>query len=196
MLEKIKEKIGGYSGTPPVEELRKAAVLIAVTDGPEPELIYTLRSNKVGSHGGEVSFPGGMYEEQDQDLRYTALRESEEETGLDVIKVDIIGTIDTVVSRFNISVTPYVGIVPNDIELNDSSDEIEACFKVPVSFLLQDNRFRNDEITRNGELFYMPAYKYDSYIIWGLTAMMTVDFLNIALNANIDLKTKGKELQK
>ena len=124
MLEKIKEKIGGYSGTPPVEELRKAAVLIAVTDGPEPELIYTLRSNKVGSHGGEVSFPGGMYEEQDQDLRYTALRESEEETGLDVKKVDIIGPIDTVVSRFNISVTPYVGIVPNDIELNDSSDEI------------------------------------------------------------------------
>ena len=159
MLEKIKEKIGGYSGTPPVEELRKAAVLIAVTDGPEPELIYTLRSNKVGSHGGEVSFPGGMYEEQDQDLRYTALRESEEETGLDVKKVDIIGPIDTVVSRFNISVTPYVGIVPNDIELNDSSDEIEACFKVPVSFLLQDNRLRNDEITRNGELFYMPAYK-------------------------------------
>ena len=153
MLEKIKEKIGGYSGTPPVEELRKAAVLIAVTDGPEPELIYTLRSNKVGSHGGEVSFPGGMYEEQDLDLRYTALRESEEETGLDVKKVDIIGPIDTVVSRFNISVTPYVGIVPNDIELNDSSDEIEACFKVPVSFLLQDNRFRNDEITRNGELF-------------------------------------------
>ena len=141
MLEKIKEKIGGYSGTPPVEELRKAAVLIAVTDGPEPELIYTLRSNKVGSHGGEVSFPGGMYEEQDLDLRYTALRESEEETGLDIKKVDIIGPIDTVVSRFNISVTPYVGIVPNDIELNDSSDEIEACFKVPVSFLLQDNRF-------------------------------------------------------
>ena len=135
MLEKIKEKIGGYSGTPPVEELRKAAVLIAVTDGPEPELIYTLRSNKVGSHGGEVSFPGGMYEEQDLDLRYTALRESEEETGLDVKKVDIIGPIDTVVSRFNISVTPYVGIVPNDIELNDSSDEIEACFKVPASFL-------------------------------------------------------------
>ena len=72
MLEKIKEKIGGYSGTPPVEELRKAAVLIAVTDGPEPELIYTLRSNKVGSHGGEVSFPGGMYA-----VSYTHLRAHE-----------------------------------------------------------------------------------------------------------------------
>ena len=192
MLENIREKISAYIGTPPIEELKKAAVLIAVTDGSEPELIYTLRSNKVGTHGGEVSFPGGMYEEEDGDLKFTALRESEEETGLDISKVDLLGPTDTVVSRFNISVTPYVGIVPNDIKLNNNSDEIEACFRVPVKFLLQDKRFRNDEINRNGDIFFMPAYKYDSYIIWGLTAMMTVDFLNIALDANIDLKTKGK----
>ena len=191
MLEDITDKITGYSGRPPVEELRKAAVLIAVTESKDPELIYTLRSNKVGSHGGEVSFPGGMYEEQDDNLENTALRESEEETGLDRNKVSILGPIDTVVSRFNISVTPYVGIVPHDIELNDSSDEIEACFRVPLSFLLRDKRHRNDEINRNGDIFFMPAYEYNSYIIWGLTAMMTVDFLNIALDAGIDLKLKG-----
>jgi 8-oxo-dGTP pyrophosphatase MutT (NUDIX family) len=191
MLEDITDKITGYSGRPPVEELRKAAVLIAVTESKDPELIYTLRSNKVGSHGGEVSFPGGMYEEQDDNLENTALRESEEETGLDRNKVSILGPIDTVVSRFNISVTPYVGIVPHDIELNDSSDEIEACFRVPLSFLLRDKRHRNDEINRSGDIFFMPAYEYNSYIIWGLTAMMTVDFLNIALDAGIDLKSKG-----
>ena len=191
MLEDITDKITGYSGRPPVEELRKAAVLIAVTESKDPELIYTLRSNKVGSHGGEVSFPGGMYEEQDDNLENTALRESEEETGLDRNKVSILGPIDTVVSRLNISVTPYVGIVPHDIELNDSSDEIEACFRVPLSFLLRDKRHRNDEINRNGDIFFMPAYEYNSYIIWGLTAMMTVDFLNIALDAGIDLKSKG-----
>jgi 8-oxo-dGTP pyrophosphatase MutT (NUDIX family) len=191
MLDKITNKIRVYSGRPPVEELRKAAVLIAITDSDDPELIYTLRSNKVGSHGGEVSFPGGMYEVEDKNLETTALRESKEETGLDITKVDILGPIDTVVSRFNISVTPYVGIVPNNIELNNNSDEIEACFKVPLSFLLQDKRHRNDEIKRNGDIFFMPAYEYDSYIIWGLTAMMTVDFLNIALDAKIDLKTEG-----
>ena len=191
MLDKITDKIQTYFGKPPVAELRKAAVLIAVTDSKDPELIYTLRSNKVGSHGGEVSFPGGMYEEQDDTLENTALRESEEETGLDRNKVSILGPIDTVVSRFNISVTPYVGIVPHDIELNDSSDEIEACFRVPLSFLLRDKRHRNDEINRNGDIFFMPAYQYNSYIIWGLTAMMTVDFLNIALDAGIDLKSKG-----
>ena len=191
MLDKITEKIKSYSGTPPVEELRQAAVLIAVTDSEDPELIYTLRSNKVGSHGGEVSFPGGMFEKEDKDLQNTALRESQEETGLDESKVNILGPIDTVVSRFNISVTPYVGIVPNNIELNNNSDEIEACFRVPLSFLLKDKRHRNDEINRNGDIFFMPAYSFDSYIIWGLTAMITVDFLNIALEANIDLKTKG-----
>ena len=191
MLDKITNKIRVYSGRPPVEELRKAAVLIAITDSDDPELIYTLRSNKVGSHGGEVSFPGGMYEVEDESLETTALRESKEETGLDITKVDILGPIDTVVSRFNISVTPYVGIVPNNIELNNNSDEIEACFRVPLSFLLQDKRHRNDEINRNGDIFFMPAYEYDSYIIWGLTAMMTVDFLNIALDAKIDLKTEG-----
>ena len=191
MLNNITEKIKSYSGTPPVEELRKAAVLIAITDSKDPELIYTLRSNKVGSHGGEVSFPGGMYEEEDDTLQNTALRESQEETGLDKAKVNILGPIDTVVSRFNVSVTPYVGIVPDDIELNDNSDEIEACFRVPLSFLLEDKRHRNDEINRNGDIFFMPAYQYDSYIIWGLTAMITVDFLNIALDAKIDLKTKG-----
>ena len=191
MLDKITEKIKLYSGTPPVDELRQAAVLIAVTESENPELIYTLRSNKVGSHGGEVSFPGGMFEIEDKNLQDTALRESHEETGLDRSKVNILGSIDTVVSRFNISVTPYVGIVPSDIELNDNSDEIEACFRVPLSFLLEDKRYRNDEINRNGDIFFMPAYSYDSYIIWGLTAMITVDFLNIALDANIDLKTKG-----
>ena len=119
------------------------------------------------------------------------MRESEEETGLKKDQVKIIGSTDTVVSRYNVSVTPYVGIVPADIKLNDDSEEIEPCFRVPISFLLQDKRHRNDNIQRNGESFFMPAYKFESFIIWGLTAMMTVDFLNITLNAGIDLKTEG-----
>jgi hypothetical protein len=84
-----------------------------------------------------------------------------------------------------------VGIVPPDIKLNNDSEEIEACFRVPISFLLEDKRHRNDHIKKNGESFFMPAYRFESFIIWGLTAMMTVDFLNITLDAGIDLKTKG-----
>ena len=191
MLDKITSKLKAYKGNPPVNELKKAAVLIAVVDCDNPELIYTLRSNNVGSHGGEVSFPGGMYEKDDSTLKVTALRESEEETGLNREQVQIIGSTDTVVSRYNVSGTPYVGIVPADISLNNDSEEIEACFRVPISFLLEDKRYRNDNINKNGESFFMPAYKFESFIIWGLTAMMTVDFLNITLDAGIDLRTKG-----
>ena len=176
----------------PNADLPQAAVLIAITDEESPEIIYTLRSNKVSSHQGEVSFPGGMKEDSDSSLSVTALRESQEEIGLPQECVKILGSLDTMVSRFNISVTPFVGIIPKHIELNASSEEIQACFRVPLSFLLEDKRYRNDEINRNGETFYMPAYKYSSYVIWGLTAMITVNFLNRALDAGINMSVPSK----
>ena len=181
-----------FKQSKPQEGLPKAAVLIAITDEDNPKIIYTLRSNKVSSHQGEVSFPGGMQEESDMSLIMTALRESEEEIGLPQNCVEILGSLDTMVSRFNVSVTPFVGVIPGGVELNTTSQEIEACFRVPLSFLLKDKRYRNDEVSRNGETFYMPAYKYSSYVIWGLTAMITVNFLNRALDAKIDMSLPSK----
>ena len=202
MLKKIEDNLNKKESTwldqlslkqsDPKSDLPKAAVLIALTDEENPEVIYTLRSNKASSHQGEVSFPGGMQEESDTSLIITALRESEEEIGLPQNCVKILGSLDTMVSRFNVSVTPFVGVIPGDVELNTSSEEIEACFRVPLSFLLKDKRYRNDEVNRNGETFYMPAYKYSSYVIWGLTAMITVNFLNRALDAKIDMSLPSK----
>ena len=202
MLKKIEDNLNKKESTwldqlslkqsDPKSDLPKAAVLIALTDEENPEVIYTLRSNKVSSHQGEVSFPGGMQEESDTSLIIPALRESEEEIGLPQNCVKILGSLDTMVSRFNVSVTPFVGVIPGDVELNTSSEEIEACFRVPLSFLLKDKRYRNDEVNRNGETFYMPAYKYSSYVIWGLTAMITVNFLNRALDAKIDMSLPSK----
>ena len=181
-----------FKQSKPQEGLPKAAVLIAITDEDNPKIIYTLRSNKVSSHQGEVAFPGGMQEESDSSLIITALRESEEEIGLPQNCVEILGSLDTMVSRFNVSVTPFVGVIPGEVELNTTSQEIEACFRVPLSFLLKDKRYRNDEVNRNGETFYMPAYKYSSYVIWGLTAMITVNFLNRALDTKIDMSLPSK----
>ena len=202
MLKKIEDNLNKKESTwldqlslkqsDPKSDLPKAAVLIALTDEENPEVIYTLRSNKVSSHQGEVSFPGGMQEESDTSLIMTALRESEEEIGLPQNCVKILGSLDTMVSRFNVSVTPFVGVIPGDVELNSSSEEIEACFRVPLSFLLKDKRYRNDEVNRNGETFYMPAYKYSSYVIWGLTAMITVNFLNRALDTKVDMSLPSK----
>ena len=187
MLRKIKTNLKGFNGSPPIEDLPKAAVLLAITAEEEPELIYTLRSNKVSSHKGEVAFPGGREEEGDLSLADTALREAEEEIGLDRNLVEILGSLDTTVSRYGISVTPYVGIIPPNPNLNESSSEIESYFRVPISYLANDIRHRNDKVTEGGETFYMPAYKYNEYIIWGLTAMITVNFLRLGLDKEIDL---------
>ncbi|MBQ83011.1 MAG: coenzyme A pyrophosphatase [Gammaproteobacteria bacterium] len=187
MLRKIKTNLKGFIGSPPIEDLPKAAVLLAITAEEEPELIYTLRSNKVSSHKGEVAFPGGREEEGDLSLADTALREAEEEIGLDRNLVEILGSLDTTVSRYGISVTPYVGIIPPNPNLNESSSEIESYFRVPISYLANDIRHRNDKVTEGGETFFMPAYKYNEYIIWGLTAMITVNFLRLGLDKEIDL---------
>ena len=187
MLRKIKTNLKGFIGSPPIEDLPKAAVLLAITAEEEPELIYTLRSNKVSSHKGEVAFPGGREEEGDLSLADTALREAEEEIGLDRNLVEILGSLDTTVSRYGISVTPYVAIIPPNPNLNESSSEIESYFRVPISYLANDIRHRNDKVTEGGETFYMPAYKYNEYIIWGLTAMITVNFLRLGLDKEIDL---------
>ena len=187
MLRKIKTNLKGFNGSPPIEDLPKAAVLLAITAEEEPELIYTLRSNKVSSHKGEVAFPGGREEEGDLSLADTAIREAEEEIGLDRNLVEILGSLDTTVSRYGISVTPYVGIIPPNPNLNESSSEIESYFRVPISYLANDIRHRNDKVTEGGETFFMPAYKYNEYIIWGLTAMITVNFLRLGLDKEIDL---------
>jgi len=187
MLRKIKTNLKGFNGSPPIEDLPKAAVLLAVTAEEEPQLIYTLRSNKVSSHKGEVAFPGGREEQNDSTLADTALREAEEEIGLDRNLVEVLGSLDTTVSRYGISVTPYVGIIPPNPNLDESSSEIESFFRVPISYLANDIRHRNDKVTEGGETFYMPAYKYNEYIIWGLTAMITVNFLRLALDKEIDL---------
>ena len=187
MLRKIKTNLKGFMGSPPIEDLPKAAVLLAITAEEEPELIYTLRSNKVSSPKGEVAFPVGREEEGDLSLADTALREAEEEIGLDRNLVEILGSLDTTVSRYGISVTPYVGIIPPNPNLNESSSEIESYFRVPISYLANDIRHRNDKVTEGGETFFMPAYKYNEYIIWGLTAMITVNFLRLGLDKEIDL---------
>mgnify|MGYP001356345126 FL=1 len=194
MINKIKKRIKSFKAIPPKKNLPQAAVLIALTNEKDPKILYTLRSNKLSSHSGEVSFPGGKYEEGDENLVDTALRESHEEIGLKRSEVNILGSLDSMVSRFNISVTPFVGVISKGAKTNSDSEEIEVCFKVPLSFLLDDKRLRNDAVRRGKETFYVPAYSFKTYVIWGLTAMITVNFLNSALDAGIDLKNPAEIL--
>lgn len=175
----------------------QAAVLIPVTDNPtSPEIILTKRAEHLSSHSGEVSFPGGKWEVVDSTLIDTALRESQEEINLPPEVVDIINEQPHHMSLWGIKVTPYVGIVPHDIELVPDKSELDAVFRVPLSFFIDDNRTRTEVYQRHDREWWSPVYHFDGFKIWGLTARILVDFVNLAWNAEIGREHAAPELKK
>lgn len=165
-----------------------AAVLIALTDNPfDPEIILTRRASHLSSHSGQVAFPGGMQDKTDRNLKHTALRESEEEVAMQADQVEIIGKLNQVISHMGVRVTPWVGIVPEDIELTANEDELDAIFRVPLSFFLKDERHHTDVIPVEKKAIYVPCYHFDEFVIWGLSAMMLVDLFKTGLGADFSL---------
>jgi 8-oxo-dGTP pyrophosphatase MutT (NUDIX family) len=170
--------------------LPEAGVLIPVTCvHDEPEIILTLRSRRLSTHSGEVAFPGGRRDPGDVDLCYTALRETHEEIGLPPEHVEIIGPMNSLVSRFGIKVTPFVGIVPDVFELQPNRFEIDEIFRVPVSFFMRDQREMTHRIDYEGRSWYVPSYRYNGFKIWGLTALMLAELMNVGFDAGIPLDT-------
>lgn len=171
----------------------QAAVLLAITDCRNPEIVLTRRARHLSSHSGEVSFPGGKWDETDTTLTVTALRESEEEIGLPPAAVDLINVQSPQYSKHGIKVTPYVGIIPPDIPLRPNLHELDVIFRVPVDFFLEDQRTRTDVYVNRGEEWWAPVYHYEGFKIWGLTARILVDFLNRALDAGIERDNAAPE---
>lgn len=182
----------------PTSYRSEAAVLMAFTDEAEPQLILTRRADHLNSHRGEVALPGGKIDPDDASFIQTALRESQEEIGLDPAQVDILGHLDPMVTRFGVKVTPVVGIVAHDIALAANPEEIDSIFRVPLTFFLRDERTRTDRGTVNGHTVAVPCWHWEGYDIWGVTAIILVNFMNRVLGKHIDtgieslaIKTNG-----
>lgn len=191
MLDKVRSRVPEYR--PRVVDaggLPEAGVLVPVTCVDDtPEIILTLRSNNLSTHSGEVALPGGRRDPGDVDLAYTALREAHEEIGLLPDLVEVVGPLGTLVSRFGIKVTPFVGIVPDVFDLRPNEYEIQEVFRVPVSYFLEDNREMTHRIDYEGRSWYVPSYRYEGFRIWGLTALILVELMNVAFDARIPLNT-------
>ena len=185
MLTQVQQRLHDYSPRVIDVPLPKAAVLIPVTNHPTPELILTRRASHMSTHSGEVAFPGGKQDDTDNSLTETALRESQEEIGLMPEQVQVIGQTGTVISRFGIEVTPIVGIVEASAELTANAAELDRIFRVPVHFFLDKANLEYDSWKDQGQIYAMPRFQYQEYKIWGLTAMMLAEFLNITLDADI-----------
>lgn len=166
----------------------EAGILVPVTDDPgNPEMIFTLRSENLSTHRGQVAYPGGKRDPGDLSLAATALRETHEEIGLPPDQVEIISPLSQVMSRHGILVSPYVGVVPEGHPLEPNPFEIDSIFRVPLSFFLEDRRERTDAISFQNQIIYVPSYRWERYQIWGLSAVVLVEFLNAVYDTDIDL---------
>ncbi len=164
-----------------------AAVLIAIFTGSgEPEVLLTRRPTHMKSHAGEVAFPGGKRDTSDASLTETALRESEEEVALPRASVEIIGALKPARAKSGIKVLPVVGLVRDEPVLVGSPDEVESLFRVPLRFFFEQKPERDHRINFRGIDLVVPCFRYDGYIIWGLTAYMLVEFMRQGFDHAID----------
>ena len=187
MLDSIKQKLKQINLIK-ATQYKKAGVLILLlkedTDA-EYKIVFTKRSTKLKTHSGEVSFPGGKWEEADNSLYETALRESNEEINLNIENVTKLGNLNFLLSRHKIEVNPYVGYL-NKFQEFEGNFEIDEIFTVPISFLSDSKNVTYKEFNRKDLKVYIPSWVYNGNRIWGLTAMITADFLNICFNASIN----------
>lgn len=191
MLNKIRIAVAGQSYPAKNPELPHSAILIPVTDRKKmPELVLTKRSELLSRHAGEVCFPGGKWEEGDPSLEYTALREAEEEVALPPSSVEILGQIPSVVSRSGLNVMAYVGIIDSEVELRPNPVELDSVFKVPLEYFLESKNIQAYSIQYNGGSITTPSYRYNGYVIWGLTAYMILDLMNRAFDAKLSFTLK------
>ena len=188
MRDLLTKKLSNYAPRQLALDYPEAGILVPVTDDENnPEMIFTLRSANLKTHRGQVSYPGGKRDPEDSSLAATALRETHEEIGLPPDQVDVIAPLSQVMSRYGILVTPYVGVVPGDHPVVPNPYEIESVFRVPLSFFLEDRRERTDALSFLNHTFYVPCYRWARYQIWGLSAVVLVDFMNAVYDAGIDL---------
>ena len=189
MIEDIKYKLNLHNSEKPSGQ-PQASVLIAILNYGKyiesPEIIFTQRSSHLSTHSGEVSFPGGKADEIDLNLFGTALRESNEEISLNSKDVTELGKLNYLISRHKIEVNPFIATVDRPQVLTPN-EEIQEIFTVPLDFLLDPKNIQRENIERHGSVWLVPTWNIKDQKIWGLTAMITVNFLNVCFDANIEI---------
>ena len=193
MIETLRKTMAEYRGRDLSVDLPEAAVLMPFTDRRDPEVILTVRAAAMPTHAGEVAFPGGKRDPQDADLLATALRESEEEVRLPRNRVEVLGALSPIPSRYGMKVTPFVGVVDPVIQLQAEPGEIKTIFRVPLSFFLDTRPELSSPIDFYGRKLCIPSYFYDNKRIWGLTAFMILELLNHSFDAGIEFEVASDD---
>ena len=159
----------------PREKLRPAAVLLPLIQREELTVLFTRRTAHMRRHAGQVSFPGGGAHENDVSLIETALRETQEETGIEPAFITIAGFLDAYETGTGYAILPVVGVVSEGFALAPCANEVAEIFEVPLAFLLDAKNRERQTGEWKGRTRNFYAYQYNGHHIWGATAAMLVN---------------------
>ena len=151
-----------------------AAVLVAITDRPEPGVILTVRREHLRTHAGQVAFPGGRIDPGEEPVA-AALREAHEEILLDPAAVTVIGTADRYRTVTDYLVTPVIGVIPPDLPLEPHEHEVADWFEAPLAFILDPANQHRRSALFQGRTRHYYEIDWNGRRIWGATAAMIVN---------------------
>lgn len=155
------------------EGLRSAGVLVPLREGRDGvTVVLARRTERVPHHKGQICFPGGSRDPGDADLLETALREAGEELGIRREDVEILGTMDPVLTVTGFSIQPFVGRIAPKADFRLDDFEMEEVFDAPLSIFGEFDRYRHAEATFRGEPNRVYFFDYGTHVIWGATAMI------------------------
>ncbi|MCF6287759.1 MAG: CoA pyrophosphatase [Proteobacteria bacterium] len=154
---------------------RPAAVLVPLFwKNNELHVLLTKRSAQLKHHSGQISFPGGGFEQSDITIRQAAIRETQEEIGISSNYINVVGYLDDIATISGFYVTPFVAILQDEFNIKINADEVAEVFSVPLSFLLNQNNCRQESVIYNDKNVNYYVYEYEKYNIWGVTAEIIV----------------------
>jgi 8-oxo-dGTP pyrophosphatase MutT (NUDIX family) len=157
---------------------KQAAVLVPLVDHADGmSVIFGQKSDHLRTHAGQISFPGGRIEPEDEDEAAAALREAEEEVGLQPRQVEIIGRLNTHRAGSGYAIAPMVGIVNPPIALRPDGVEVIDAFEVPLDFLVDPKNHRRESMFWRGADRWYSVFEYQDRYIWGATASILVNLI-------------------
>jgi 8-oxo-dGTP pyrophosphatase MutT (NUDIX family) len=165
------------------DTLTPSAVLIPIFQrNGKCHIVFTKRTSHMSHHKGQISFPGGGCHKEDKSLLDTALRESQEEIGLEACDVEVIGALDDALTTTSFyRITPFVGMIPYPYDFKPDAFEVDEIFDLPIEDLLNTDT-TDDYVTIDDKTIKTITYQVDGRIIWGATAWILTQFLNIIRN--------------
>ena len=153
-----------------VRPIRPAAVLVGVVDHPEPTVLLTQRAQHLPDHPGQVSFPGGKIDKIDASPMHSALREAEEEIGLDRGNVESIGYLDLYMTTLGYRIVPLIARVKPGFELKLNTAEVDEVFEVPLAYVMDAAKMQRHSRDWQGMTRHYYAVTFGQRYIWGVTA--------------------------